>query len=45
MSKQIRQMAIITQTHKINKRLEVVEKKLDKILDKLENQWITTSKN
>ena len=36
MSKQIRQMAIITQTQKMNKRLEVVEKKLDKILNKLD---------
>ena len=42
MSDKIREMALISQNSKINKRLETLEKKVDKILKKLETLWTHT---
>jgi len=39
MGDKIRQMALISQNSKINKRLDTLEKKVDKILEKLETLW------
>jgi len=40
MGDKIRQMALISQNSKINKRLDTLEKKVDKILEKLETLWM-----